>query len=452
MLQFITIVPFLIITRLDRSKITFIQFIILPILGYALTIYILENTKKFSNVAFNRNYFWFYTIIIRIVILSLPIGLSDDIYRYLWDGHLQHENVNPYIFSPSSTELIDYRTHWWNRVNNPEIKTPYPPFAQILFFGITSISSDINLLILIFRIVMILFDIGIIVIIQRLLKIYKIPERRIILYAWSPLVLFEISGNAHVDIVASFFMLLSVYFILQSSEFEHFKTYSGISLAMAFLTKFFPIVILPFLILKWGIKGIVGFIGTILLISLIYIDSNLNPIYPEGLRIFVKYFNFNESIFRVYRHFLLHSFNIQDADTVARTHYIIIMFTVSFLILLYFYGNLLKSIESSNIKEYIGNSVKSYQFLVLLALLLGPDIQPWYLLWLLPFSTIFVNWVIILFSVTVLLSYQIYPQYDDTQVWKENHLLLLVEYFLVYAILAYSLWRKLRHSNQLIQK
>ncbi len=451
LIQFITIVPFLIITRLDRSRITFIQLIILPILGYTLTIYILENKNKFPNISFNRNYFWFYTIIIRIVILSLPIGMSDDIYRYLWDGHLQHENVNPYNFSPNNSDLVDYRTDWWDRVNNPEIKTPYPPFAQILFFIITSVTSNLNHLIMIFRIIMILFDLGIIIVIQRLLKLYNISERRIILYAWSPLVLFEISGNAHIDIVALFFMLLSVYFILQSSQFERYKIYSGISLALAFLTKFFPIVLLPFLILRWGIKGFLSFIGMILITTILYIDSGLNPLYPEGLRTFAKYFRFNESIFRLYRHFLLHSFDIQDADIVARAHYIVVMLIISFLSLLYFYRNLIKSRDSDNMKEYVGNSIKSYQFIVLNALLLGPDIHPWYLLWLLPFSLIFIDPVIISFSVTVLLSYQIYPQYDDTQIWEENHLFLLVEYFPVYVILMYRFWKKYSQTNLLVQ-
>lgn len=435
LIQIITIVPFLLITKLDRNNELFIQFIILPISGYLVTIYLLES-NKLGEANFKNNKFWIYTIFIRILILFLPIGLSDDIYRYLWEGHLQHQGVNPYLFSPDSPELIGHRTNWWERVNNPDIQSPYPPLAQLIFLVVTFVTTDLSLLVIIFRIMMVIFDLGIIVIIKRLLVILKLPERRIMIYAWSPLVLFEISGNAHVDVVAIFFLLLSIFFILRLPHFQHYQIYSGISLALAFLVKFFPIVILPFLIMKWGIKGILSFLGTVLTFTLFYFESGINPLYPEGLMIFAKYFRFNESIFRVYRHFLLHQFNIEKADMVARTHYIIVMLVISFWILILFYYNQKKSKALTDVNLSITNSIRSYQLIIFSALLLGPDIQPWYLLWLLPFTVLFFDWAIITMSVTVLLSYQIYPEYDKNQIWQENHWILLAEYVIIYTILA----------------
>jgi hypothetical protein len=370
------------------------------------------------------------------------VGLSDDIYRYLWEGHLQHQGVNPYLFSPDSPDLINHRTNWWDRVNHPDIQSPYPPFAQIIFFVVTFVTTDLSTLIIIFRVLMISFDIAIIVIIKRLLIIFNLPEKRIIIYAWSPLVLFEISGNAHIEVVAIFFLLLSVFFILKSPQLQRYQIYSGISLALAFLVKFFPIVIFPFLFLKWGIKGLLSFLGTVFVFTLFYIESDINPLYPEGLMIFAKYFRFNESIFRVYRHFLLHSFNFENADMVARTHYIWVMLFISFLCILYFYYHRTEAKDISDNREYVKDSLRAYQIIVFLALLLGPDVQPWYLLWLLPFTLILFDVAIITLSVTVLLSYQIYPEYNQNHIWSEDPLILLVEYSMVYLILISKFWKR----------
>ncbi|MHA2099831.1 MAG: hypothetical protein ACW99A_14230, partial [Candidatus Kariarchaeaceae archaeon] len=183
LIHIISIVPFLLITKLDRNSTLFIQFLILPLAGYLLTIYILES-GRLEEINFNNNKFWIYTILIRFLILFLPVGLSDDIYRYLWEGHLQHQGVNPYLFSPDSPDLINHRTNWWDRVNHPDIQSPYPPFAQIIFFVVTFVTTDLSTLIIIFRVLMISFDIAIIVIIKRLLIIFNLPEKRIIIYAW----------------------------------------------------------------------------------------------------------------------------------------------------------------------------------------------------------------------------------------------------------------------------
>jgi 4-amino-4-deoxy-L-arabinose transferase-like glycosyltransferase len=286
---------------------------------------------------------------------------------------------------------------------------------------------------------MTLVDIAIILIIKRLISIFEMPQKRVIIYAWSPLVIFEISGNSHLDVMAVFFLLLSVLLILMSSDSKRYRFYSGVSLALGFLVKFFPIVMLPFLIMKWGIRGLLGFIGTTMTCTLLYIESGVNPLYPEGLRIFREYFRFNESGFRVYRYFLSNSLNIQDADMVARDHYIAIMIVLSLIIVIYYNYNQIKAIETINMTESVIDSIKSYQIIVLFALLLGPDVQPWYLLWLLPFTLFHLDWAIISFSVTVLLSYQIYPEYARTHIWKESHLILLLEYVFVYLILVINI-------------
>ena len=44
-----------------------------------------------------------------IFIGSEPAVLSDDVYRYLWDGKVQTEGVNPYRYPPANRELSHLR-------------------------------------------------------------------------------------------------------------------------------------------------------------------------------------------------------------------------------------------------------------------------------------------------------------------------------------------------------
>ena len=76
---------------------------------------------------------WGFAILFRVVLLPCVPFLSDDIYRYLWDGHVQLAGINPYLYPPDAPELESIRTAWHARINNPSISTIYPPFAQMVF-------------------------------------------------------------------------------------------------------------------------------------------------------------------------------------------------------------------------------------------------------------------------------------------------------------------------------
>ncbi|MAN24611.1 MAG: hypothetical protein CME10_10115, partial [Gemmatimonadetes bacterium] len=85
-------------------------------------------------------------IVFRITMwLSYP-SLSDDIYRYIWDGHVQLSGINPYMFPPNSNELLHIRNHVFPLVNHPEITTIYPPVSQIFFMFCALIGENVGIL------------------------------------------------------------------------------------------------------------------------------------------------------------------------------------------------------------------------------------------------------------------------------------------------------------------
>ena len=93
-----------------------------------------------------------------------------------------------------------------------------------------------------------------------------------------------------------------------------------------------------------------------------------------------------------------------------------------------------KTADNSEINIRIFNS---FRYILLIALLLAPDVQPWYLIWILPLAVIFYDWVIIAFSMVILSTYQIYPEYDRSGIWYEDPIILTLEYGVVYLLLLY---------------
>ena len=84
-----------------------------------------------------------------VVSLVHTAVLSDDLYRYAWDGGIQAAGVNPYRYSPDDAHLTSARDPWlWptdqeclargksapcTRINRPGVRTIYPPVAQLWF-------------------------------------------------------------------------------------------------------------------------------------------------------------------------------------------------------------------------------------------------------------------------------------------------------------------------------
>jgi hypothetical protein len=405
------------------------MFIFIPIFLYFAVLYYIERTNLEMTTS-RWIIFWFSSISIRIFVLSFPIGLSDDIYRYVWDGNVQIAGYNPYLFSPDAQELVHIRQEWWHLINNSHVPSPYPPFSQIVFWILSTSDLGISDSILLFRCGIVVFDLGICYILIKILKLVNKSPRRVIVYAWSPLTIFEFAGNGHNDAIAVFFMLAAIYFTFTNKS-KNDNVLAGVCLSIAILTKTFPLFVLPFLMKYWKKSEIFAFLTSFVGISLVYFNSGIYfPFFPEGQWIFLRDFRFNESLYRVIEFFL--ALFLSDVQEITFLFVLIVVTSIIVLIIWKFWST-----------PYIVNPthriINSITLVFLLLLLFASDIQPWYILWLLPFAVFNYNSIVIIWSASVLLSYQIYLQYDATGIWKENTLILLLEYIPVYSVLTYQL-------------
>jgi hypothetical protein len=187
-------------------------------------------------------------LLIRLMFISQPPQLSDDIFRYLWDGSNLVAGTNPYAAPPAlqvpAPELKSIHT----QINHPDYVTIYPPMAQLVFacgaatgYGIVGLKA-----------VLVLLDLGLCALLLAVLRQLGLPAWLALLYAWNPLPVIEIAGSGHVDGAGLAFLLASIYLILKGGTKAPGAwqvPLAGVFFAGACLVKLFPLVLIPVLFL-----------------------------------------------------------------------------------------------------------------------------------------------------------------------------------------------------------
>jgi hypothetical protein len=179
-----------------------------------------------------------FAALFRLSVLFAPPLLSDDIYRYVWDGRVQAAGINPYRYVPADDALRFLRdTDVYPNINRRDFApTIYPPLAQMIFFLATRVSERIVWM----KAVMVLFEAAGLYALAALLASFKLPRQRVLLAAWHPLAVWEIASSGHVDALIICFVALAL--LARRSERDGL---TGVLLAAAVLVKLFPLVLLP---------------------------------------------------------------------------------------------------------------------------------------------------------------------------------------------------------------
>jgi alpha-1,6-mannosyltransferase len=179
-------------------------------------------------------------IAMRLPLILSPPFLSTDIYRYVWDGRVQHAGINPYRYLPVDPALQSLRDDFlYPRINRAEYApTIYPPAAQIVLAAIGFVWSSVTGV----KAAMVGFEILAVVCLLRLLAAANLPAERVLIYAWNPLPVWDFAGNGHIDAVA--IGLLAVALL---ARVRHRDGWAGAALGLAIATKFLPAVVAPVL-------------------------------------------------------------------------------------------------------------------------------------------------------------------------------------------------------------
>jgi len=431
---------FLYATQLDRAREELEVLFFLPFTVYAVAVFWAYSTrekpprpwtKKDQKASRQKEILYIIlvvAILLRVVFLFTGPSLSDDVYRYYWEGKIGANGINPYLYPPNAQELEQYRDANWNHINNPDVSSPYPPFAQMAFSAVYMIYPSVNCIWL-FKFFSMSFDIVCVYLLFKLLKGFGTDPRLSIIYAWCPLVITNFANCGHIDSLAILFVLLSFLALQRGS-----KMTSAVALALGALTKIFPLLFAPVLFKAWGKKGTAVFVAILGVLYLPYIGAGMDLF--SGLSIYTDRWFFNGSIFPAIVN-VLQSSGLATDHTAAMTmtrNALALVFAIALGCLIYYSRK-----NSDRPRELF-----KYAFLLTgLFLLLTSTIQPWYIIWMIPFLCVFISPSWILLTGSVFLSYHIYILFDTRNLWDEVLWIRLVEYLPFYILLSFEIFYEL---------
>jgi len=165
---------------------------------------------------------------------------SSDIYRYVWDGVVQHAHVNPYRYVPGNAALAWLRApnqDTYDMINRRDYAvTIYPPAAQMLYWLVTWFSPTMQAM----KAAMVGFEGLALGALLALMKRMSRPPEQVLLFAWCPLLAWEIAGAGHVDAAVFAYVVLALL-----ARYKGQPALTGLFLGLAVMTKFYPLVLLP---------------------------------------------------------------------------------------------------------------------------------------------------------------------------------------------------------------
>jgi hypothetical protein len=363
-----------------------------------------------------------FAVVFRLIVLFSPLVLSSDLYRYVWDGRVQRAGVNPYRYPPAADALVALRDiEIYPQINRPELTTIYPPVAQMLFALITTVAPES---ITGMKAVMVLFDLVTLAVLMRLLHTSGSDPERVVLYAWSPLVVFELAGSGHVDALMLPFLLLAL-----QARLTVRPGLAGVLLGLATLIKLYPAVLFPALYTRRERRFPVGFGVTLGLGYLPYVwDAGTRVLgyLPQYLG---PWEDFNGGL----RYFL--TGGLAPLTASARSLALGLCATLLLLVAC----RVMRRDNPAPVIRRVYHMISAY------LLLIPTTFHPWYVIWLLPCLCFFPSWGWLYLSGVISLSYLAYSQ-GYPSVPAGIHLLEFLPFYVL--LLAQAGWQYWQHPDR----
>ncbi|MFO7719973.1 MAG: mannosyltransferase [Gillisia sp.] len=398
--------------------------------------------------------FWFLAgaaLLLRLVFFGAIPNLSQDFYRFIWDGRLLVSGWNPYIYLPenlinegnvpiSQGDLL-YENMGELSAGN---YTNYPPLNQLIF-ALAGLLAGKSILgsVIVMRVVIIAADLGVLYFGKKLLEKFDLPGHRIFWYILNPLVIIELTGNLHYEGVMAFFLVWSLY-LLHSKKW----ILSAIAFAASVLLKLIPLLLLPLLLRyfvrdrndqeKLGLARLIAYyfiVGIVVITAFIpFMSSEFISSFSASIGLWFQKFEFNASIYYMVRWvgFQVKGYNI--IETAGKALPLVTMLVLAGLA--FFRKN--NSLQQLISTMLLG--ITAYYFL-------ATTIHPWYIIIPLLLSVFTKFRYMLVWSFLIVLSYYTYSNPE----FKENFWLIGFEYLVVFGVLFWEIFRnkssKKRYAN-----
>lgn len=356
---------------------------------------------------------WFWGVALATRLLLLPMEPGDDLWRYLWEGHIQNLGFSPYHLAPTAPELEPYRTVWWGAINHSDVTAIYPPITQLGFRLLAAIAATPAL----FKLAFVVADLAVAWLLGR-----RFGYSYATLYAWNPLVIYSFAGGGHYD---SWFILPLVAAWLLDEAKPTRRTWLGVAglVGISVAVKWVSLPIVGFLVWRslrqrQGLKSLaIALVGLLpmALSALPFCSSGTCPLVPTS-SVFVAYGRSAEFIPYVVGRWW-------PATLEANWIYALPLGLVVLWLLLR--------------AKTLGQFAEGYWMGLLT---LTPIVHFWYFTWMVPFAVPSQNWGVRLVSLSAFVYFVLPSRLPDWRLTLAERLLLWLP--LVLGWLAHQIFRK----------
>lgn len=392
-------------------------------------------------VQISKNNFAFLTVLVvlfRLLFLVATPHLSQDYFRFIWDGRMMAEGLNPYLSLPqdfirSGEFPVAQAEELYRGMGelNGSHYTVYPPLNQFIFLISTLFSNSIFGAIAWMRFVIILADLGTLYFGKKILERLQLPAHHIFWFLLNPFIIIEMTGNLHFEGAMIFLLLWGFYLVLSGK----WKT-AAVLLGFSASVKLISLIFIPMFFNYLGWKKFLVF-GSLagLSFGLLYVpflSDELLKFYFTSLNMYFNNFEFNASVFYIVRWIGYQS----KGYNIIRVFGMVAPFVVLGIVLAIAFFRKNKTFQQTVISMLLAISV--YYFMATV-------VHPWYVAVLLILSIFTRFRYPLAWTLVVMLSYFAYSNPD----FKENFWLLAIEYVLVFGWLGYELFffRKAQITN-----
>ena len=386
--------------------------------------------KLIQRLRFNFKTLVILGVLARLIfIIALP-NLSQDYYRFLWDGRLLAKGLSPYLLTPNQ----------W--VTSGEIPINQ---SQVLLDGS---SSSILGGVLVLRLCIIAADLGILWIGKKLLEKLKLPEHQIFWYFLNPFIIIELTGNLHFEGVMLFFLIASIYLLIRGNWL-----WSAVLMGCSISVKLLPLLLLPVLFqyliksnssenriskiynpfLKKPLQSIwflIRYYSVALLIFAVsfapFLNAELLNHFTDTIALWFQKFEFNASIYYIVRWI---GFQVKGYNIIGSAGKMLPVIVIAILLLFTF---LRKNNSPNRLLCVLLFSASIY-------FAFSTTVHPWYIATPLLLSVFTKYRYALIWSAAVILSYAAY-QADNVH---ENLVLVALEYS---AVASYLIWELINNK------
>ena len=379
-------------------------------------------------------------LVFRLLWLPARPALSDDVYRFRWDGILVAHGVNPFRFRPDEVIADGARTtipdeaqrrqalpqlqQLYRQLNSPHYYSVYPPVCQFIFGGAARLfpTSDGGFASCL-RVIILAAEMGTAWLLLALLPALGCRPERALRYLLHPLVIVELTGNLHFEGLVVFFTLLALWLLSR----QRWGLSAG-ALGLGIATKLLPLLALPLLVRRLGWRRFTGYtavtVGTLLLLFSPFLSVALFVNISRSLNLYFRSFEFNASLY-----YLLRPVGIW-----LTTYNQIAIIGPALALLSGLFGLALAWRE----RHLSLVSLPQTLLLMLTAYYaLATTVHPWYLSLLIGLSTLSHFRFPLVWGGMALLSYAAYR----TSAYTENLWLVALEYTVTFAVLLWEISR-----------